>query len=71
MSARESNLSDFNTEHLLTISGWCSAMELEYVRGLANGDIDPLSKLAMIDINPDAFSPSKVSSAELQLFSTC
>lgn len=40
-------------------------MELDYIRGLANGDIDPLTKLAMVDINPSAFSPSKVSHARL------
>lgn len=35
-------------------------LEAEYARKLAAGDIDPLSKLPMKDINPGAFSPSKV-----------
>jgi hypothetical protein len=37
-----------------------SPMDDEYARGLAMGDIDPISKLPMIDINPGAFPPHVV-----------
>ncbi|GAA5928369.1 uncharacterized protein JCM15063_003860 [Sporobolomyces koalae] len=31
-------------------------LDVEYARGVANGDIDPLSKVAMIDLMPDSFA---------------
>lgn len=42
-------------------------LEPDYARQLACGEIDPISKLPMVDINPDAFLASQVSSLPLSL----